>query len=181
MPIIEEAAMIIMQYEIPAETIKYVFNIAEKKGIPVLWNFAPAREFDLTYLHKTSILVVNETEAEFLSGLPVETNKEVEAAAFKLRTMGIKHVIITLGKRGSFALSENDKIYMEAFKVEVVDTTSAGDVFCGTLAVALVEGKNLEESLRFASAASALCVTKMGAQPSAPIRADIENFLRKEE
>jgi ribokinase len=181
MPVIEEAAMIIIQYEIPAETIKYVFNIAEKKGIPVLWNFAPAREFDLTYLRKTSILVVNETEAEFLSGLPVKTDAEVETAAGKLRAMGSKIVIITLGKRGSFALSDNEKMYMDAFKVEVVDTTSAGDVFCGALAVALIEGKNLEESLRFASAASALCVTKMGAQPSAPIRADIENFLRKEE
>jgi ribokinase len=179
MPAIDEAAMIIMQYEIPAETIKYVFNIAEEKKIPVLWNFAPAREFDLTYLAKTSILVVNETEAEFLSGLPVETNMEVEVAADKLHAMGAKLVIITLGKRGSFALSENEKMYMKAFNVEVVDTTSAGDVFCGTLAVAIVEGKNLEESLRFASAASALCVTKMGAQPSAPIRADIENFLRK--
>jgi len=179
MPVIDEAVMIIMQYEIPAETIKYVFNIAEKKNIPVLWNFAPAREFDLTYLAKTSILVVNETEAGFLSGVPVETNEEVEAAAVKLRAMGAKLVIITLGKRGSFALSENDKMYMEAFKVNVVDTTSAGDVFCGTLAVAIVEGKNLEESLRFASAASALCVTKIGAQPSAPTRADIENFLKK--
>jgi len=179
MPVINEAAMIIMQYEIPAETIKYVFANAEKKGIPVLWNFAPAREFDLSYLRKTSILVVNETEAEFLSGMPVKTNEEVEAAAVKLRSMGSNLVIITLGKRGSFALSENEKMYSEGYRVEVVDTTSAGDVFCGTLAVALVEGKNLKDSLHFANAASALCVTKLGAQPSAPNRADIEKFLKQ--
>lgn len=176
-PVIDEAAMIIMQYEIPAETIKYVFEIAELKGIPVLWNFAPARSFDLSYVAQTTILVVNETEAAFLSGRKVETDEEVEFAALKLREMGAKLVIITLGKRGAFALSEKEKVVVHAFKVEAVDTTSAGDVFCGSFAVATIEGKSLTESLRFASAASAICVTRIGAQPSAPGRKEIDEFL----
>lgn len=177
MPVIDEAAIIIMQYEIPVETIKYVFELAEKKNIPVLWNFAPARPFDLSYIAKTNILVVNETEAAFLSGQAVETDDVVEMAAEKLLKMGAKLVIITLGKRGVFALSEIEKVFAPAFKVDAVDTTSAGDVFCGSFAVAQTEGKSLTESLRFASAASAICVTRIGAQPSAPTRKEIDEFL----
>jgi len=177
MPVIEEAAMIIMQYEIPAKTIQYVFEIAELKGIPVLWNFAPARVFDLSYVAKTAYLVVNETEAAFLCAQPVETDEEVESAALKLREMGAKLVIVTLGKRGALALSASEKVSIPAFKVDAVDTTSAGDVFCGSFAVAQIEGKSLTNSLLFASAASALCVTRMGAQPSAPTRNEIDEFL----
>jgi len=178
MPVIKEAGIIIMQYEIPVKTIKYVFEIAEVRGVPVLWNFAPARQFDLSYVGKTSILVVNETEAEFLLGQPVGSNK-VEQAAIKLLNMGAKQVIITLGKQGAFALSADEKIFVPAFNVNAVDTTSAGDVFCGSLAVALTEGKSLKESILFACAASAICVTRMGAQPSAPHRSDIDKFLLK--
>ncbi|QGY47540.1 ribokinase [Maribellus comscasis] len=181
MPVIEESAMILMQYEIPEQTIKYVFDIAKEKNIPVLWNFAPARSFNLSYIGETAILIVNETEAEFLCGFPVESNEEVEKAGQHLLRMGAKLVIITLGKRGSFALSLIDKIYVPAFNVDVVDTTAAGDVFCGSFAVAQVEGKSLKDALVFASAASALCVTKMGAQPSAPTRNEIEKFLNHEQ
>jgi ribokinase len=177
MPVIDEAAIIIMQYEIPTETIKHVFQIAESKGIPVMWNFAPARSFDLSYLNKTDILVVNETEAAFLSAQQVETDEEVEQSATKLLKMGATLVIITLGKRGAFALSANEKVWVPSFKVNAVDTTSAGDVFCGSFAVAKIEGKSLTESLRFASAASAICVTRMGAQPSVPTRNEIDEFL----
>jgi len=178
LPVIDEAAMIMMQYEIPAETIKHVFKIAEQKCIPVLWNFAPARAFDLSYVAKTAVLVVNETEAAFLSGMKVESDEEVEFAALKLHEMGAKLVIITLGKRGSFALSATEKVSVPAFKVDAVDTTSAGDVFCGSFAVAQTEGQSLTDSLHFASAASAICVTRMGAQPSAPTRKEIDEFLR---
>jgi len=176
-PVINEAAMIIMQYEIPVETIKYTFEIAEAKGIPVLWNFAPARPFDLSYVAKTAILVVNETEAAFLCEQQVVTDEEIELAALKLQELGASLVIITLGNRGAFALSAFEKVFVPAFKVKALDTTSAGDVFCGSFAVATVERKTLKESLIFASAASALCVTKIGAQPSAPWRNDIDNFL----
>lgn len=177
LPVIDQAVLIIMQYEIPAQTIKYVFEIAQRKGIPVLWNFAPARSFDLSYVAKTAILVVNETEAAFLAGMDVETDQEVELAAFKLREIGAELVIITLGKRGAYALSATEKVSVPAFKVSALDTTSAGDVFCGSFAVAQTEGKSLTDSLRFASAASAICVTRMGAQPSAPTRKEIDQFL----
>lgn len=178
MPVIEQAAMIVMQYEIKGETIKYVIDIANRKGIPVMWNCAPARAFDVSYIPKINILVLNEVEAGFLAGIPVENEADAEKAAVILVEKGVEKVIITLGSKGAFVLTKTEKISVPAFKVEAVDTTAAGDTFCGAFAVALVEGKSLKDALQFASAAAAISVTRLGAQPSAPTQAEIEAFLR---
>ncbi|MBN1821425.1 MAG: ribokinase, partial [Prolixibacteraceae bacterium] len=90
---------------------------------------------------------------------------------------GVRKVIITLGSKGAFVKTKDEKVEVPAFKVDAVDTTAAGDTFCGALAVALVEGKSLKESLQFASAAAAISVTRMGAQPSAPTRVEIDKFI----
>ena len=179
MPVIDVAAMIVMQYEIEEETIKYVIDIAKQKGIPVMWNCAPARAFDLSYIPKINILVLNEVEAGFLAGIPVENEQDAEKAAKILVKKGVEKVIITLGSKGAFVLTKSEKASVPAFKVEAVDTTAAGDTFCGAFAVALVENKPLKEALQFASAAAAISVTRMGAQPSAPKRGEIEMFLKK--
>lgn len=178
LPVIDEAAMIVMQYEITEETIKYVIDIANRKGIPVMWNCAPARAFDLSYIPKINILVLNEVEAGFLAEMKVESEVDAEIAAKKLVSRGVEKVIITLGSKGAFVLTNKEKVSVPAFRVEAVDTTAAGDTFCGAFAVALVEGKSLKESLEFASAAAAISVTRMGAQPSAPARDEIDKFLK---
>lgn len=178
MPVIRDAAMIVMQYEIPEATIQYIVDIANRLGIPVMFNFAPARKFDLSYIPKVDILVVNETEAGFLAQMPVKSEEEAEKAAKKLTGLGVEKVIITLGSQGAFVMTKDEKVQVPAYKVDAVDTTAAGDTFCGGLAVALVEGKYLRESLQFASAAAAISVTRMGAQPSAPTRKEIEGFLK---
>ena len=178
MPVFDEAAMIVMQYEIPEETIKYVIDLANRKSIPVLWNCAPARAFDLSYIPKINILVLNEVEAGFLAEMTVETEADAEKAAQKLVERGVEKVIITLGSKGAFVVTKTEKVSVPAFKVEAVDTTAAGDTFCGAFAVALVEGKSLKEALQFASAAAAISVTRMGAQPSAPTRNEIDTFLK---
>ena len=175
--LIIEAEVIILQYEIPAETLEYTLSLCEKYNKKVLWNFAPAREFDKNYLRKISILVVNETEAEILSGIAVTSNESVVKAAEKLKELGCSSVIITLGVKGSFVLSQEGKEWVPAFNVNAVDTTAAGDIYCGSLAVALSEGKSFAESVKFASAAAAISVTRMGAQPSAPSRNEIDEFL----
>ena len=175
--IIDEAAMIVMQYEIPEETIKYVIDLANRKNIPVLWNVAPARAFDFSYIPKVNILVLNELEAGFLAEMSVENEQEAEKAADILLAKGVEKVIITLGSKGAFVVTKDEKVRVPAFKVDAVDTTAAGDTFCGSFAVALVEGKSLKDSLQFASAAAASCVTRMGAQPSAPTRKEIDVFL----
>lgn len=179
LPVIDEAAMIVMQYEITEETIKYVIDLANRKNIPVLWNCAPARAFDLSYIPKINILVLNEVEAGFLAEMAVENEADAEKAAEKLVAKGVEKVIITLGSKGAFVVTKTEKVSVPAFKVEAVDTTAAGDTFCGAFAVALVEGKSLKEALQFASAAAAISVTRMGAQPSAPSRKEIDTFLRE--
>jgi ribokinase len=181
LPVVEKAGIIILQYEILPETIKYVLDLAGRYNTPVLWNFAPAREFDLAYLNKVNILVVNEVEAGFLAGIPVKDTRGAEQAARILLQKGVETVVITLGNQGAVMLDRDNQVYVPAYQVDAVDTTSAGDVFCGTYAVALMEGKPPGEALRFACAASALCVTRMGAQPSAPTRAEIEAFISQHE
>lgn len=177
LPVFDDAAIIVMQYEIQEETIKYVIDLANRKRIPVMWNCAPARAFDLSYIPKINILVLNEVEAGFLAEMQVENETDAETAARKLVEKGVEKVIITLGSKGAFVLTKAEKVSVPAFKVKAVDTTAAGDTFCGAFAVALVEGRSLMESLQFASAAAAISVTRMGAQPSAPTRKEIDEFI----
>lgn len=177
MPVIDEAAMIVLQYEIPEKTIKYVIDLANSKNIPVLWNFAPARNFDPGYIPKINILVLNEVEAGFLAGIPVINQADAEKAAEILVKRGVEKVIITLGSQGACIVTKDEKFSVPSYNVDAVDTTAAGDTFCGSFAVALVEGKSLKESLQFASAAAAISVTRLGAQPSAPKRNEIDAFI----
>jgi ribokinase len=178
--LIKEAEIVILQYEILVETLKYTLDLCAKLGKTVLWNFAPARDFDIGYLKNVSILVVNETEAEILSGIAVKDDSSVEKAARELKKLGCKTVIITLGTNGSFIFDGVNTQKVAAFKVDAFDTTAAGDIYCGSLAVALVEEKTFSDAVRFASAAAAISVTRMGAQPSAPTRNEIDAFLMQQ-
>jgi len=114
-----------------------------------------------------------------LTCVVVDDDVSAAAAASKLRARGVQTVIITLGARGAFVATENGGQLVPGFKVKAVDTTAAGDIFNGALAVALAEGKPLDLAVRFANAASAISVTKLGAQPSAATRREIEKFLKK--
>lgn len=172
------ADMIVMQMEIPFDTIAHVFGLARQHRKKVLFNLAPARPFDQSVLNDTYAFVVNEVEAAMVTGLKVETDDEIRTAAAKLLDQGPQVAIITLGARGSFIASADYRQFIPAFKVKAIDTTAAGDVYCGSLAVALVEGKSLPEAVRFAGAASAISVTRLGAQPSAPWRDEIDEFLK---
>jgi ribokinase len=175
---LEEAAIIGTQCEILPETLDHVITLGAKLGKPVLLNLAPARPLSATSLARLAYLSVNETEAEFLTGLKVATERDVEAAAAALLAKGPKTVVLTLGARGAYVAGGGvSGTLVPGFGVEAVDTTAAGDVHCGALAVALVEGRSLLEAVRFANAAAALSVTKLGAQPSAPKREDIEALL----
>jgi ribokinase len=169
--------MIILQMEIPLETNAYIFQLAAQYKKKILFNLAPARPFDFSLLKYVYAFVVNEVEASMVTGQKVETDQEVIEAAEDLKRRGPQIVIITLGSRGAYVVSGETKEFIPAFKVKAVDTTAAGDVYCGSLAVALVEGKPVREAIRFAAAASAISVTRLGAQPSAPVRAEIDAML----
>jgi len=176
--VIEKAGMIVMQYEILTSTLEEVLKIASEKGTPTMLNFAPAKFLDNQFLSKVSILVVNETEAQYLTKMPSVSPDKAADAAQILRDKGINTIIITLGINGSYILSNDFTGFVPSFKVDAVDATAAGDVYCGTLAASLIEGKSMKEAVRFSSAAAALCVTKLGAQPSAPYRNEIDNFIK---
>ena len=124
-----------------------------------------------------SVLTPNETEAEMLTGIPIDGDAAAGRAADRLLRRGVRRaVVITLGKRGAFVAGPGLRRRIPGFRVRAVDTTAAGDVFNGALAVALAEGRDLEAAVRFANAAAALSVTRPGAQPSAPPRAEIDKL-----
>lgn len=175
--VIASAGTVLLQYEILHDTIRHVLELCRKHGRQVIWNFAPARDFDRSLLPLVSILVVNESEASMLTGINAESEESVAKAADVLMSLGCGSVIITLGARGSYICCAGEKGMVSAFRAEAVDTTAAGDIYCGTLAVALSEGKTLAEAVRFASAAAAISVTRLGAQPSAPWRKEIDEFI----
>ena len=172
------ADIVLMQLETPLETVRTAAEMANARGIPVILNPAPARELDGGILKNVTILNPNEFEAEILTGIKVATASDAGLAAAALRARGPRAVVITLGEKGCFAAADDFEGRIPAFQVRPVDSTGAGDVFNGALAVALAEQMELVEALRFASAAAALSVTKLGAQPSAPTRAEIKEFLK---
>ena len=176
--IISGASLLVMQLETPLETVQAAADLAAAAAVPVILNPAPACPLPDELLSKISFITPNETEAELLTGIKVDDNKSASKAADILLARGVKTVIITLGSRGAFVAGEGIRKLVPGFRVNAVDTTAAGDTFNGALAVALVEGIALEEAVRFANAAAALSVTRMGAQSSVPARMEIEEFLR---
>jgi ribokinase len=172
------ADIVLMQLETPLETVRAAAGTAKMRGIPVILNPAPGRELDDGILKNVTILTPNESEAELLTGMGIATESDARRAAVALRARGPRVVVITLGEKGCYAAADDFEGRVPAFRVRPVDSTAAGDVFNGALAVALAEQMKLVEALRFASAAAALSVTKLGAQPSAPTRAEIKEFLK---
>jgi ribokinase len=147
--------------------------------VQVILNPAPARPLPGSLLERISILTPNETEAESLTGIKVNDDASAARACARLRSRGVRTVILTLGSRGAFLSDVAGQQRVPGFKVKSVDTTAAGDIFNGALAVALAESKALPEAVRFANAAAALSVMQRGAQPSAPARLAIEKFLKR--
>jgi ribokinase len=173
----DTANILLMQLETPPRTVLAGAREARKRGLPVMLNPAPARPLDDELVGLVSILTPNAPEAESLTGVSVSGESGVRRAADILRQRGPRVVVITLGDRGCFASSRDFEGFVPAFAVTAVDTTAAGDVFNGALAVALAEESGLAEGLRFASAAAAVSVTRRGAPPSAPARGEIVGFL----
>jgi ribokinase len=175
---IRSASIIVMQNEIATAAALRTISIAQAARVPVLFNYAPVTQAQIPTNGSMTYLVINENEAAQLSSLPVQDESQAAAAARKLKAQGSQVVIITLGAAGSFVLCDQGQWHTPPFKVDPVDTTAAGDTYCGALAVALLEKLPLKEAVIFATAASAISVTRMGAQPSIPSRAEIDAFLK---
>lgn len=178
--LIEGAKVFVAQLEQPVEAARRGLEIARAAGVTTILNPAPATVLDDTMLALVDYLTPNETEAELLTGLPVSTLAEAEAAADALIARGVGAVVMTLGARGALYRDATRSFTSPAFSAgPVVDTTGAGDSFNGALAVALAEGRSLEEALRFGCATAGLQVTRPGAAGAMPDRAEVEALLAK--
>jgi len=172
--------VVLAQLEIALDTVAAAVEIARDRGARVILNPAPARALPDAVLRGVSILTPNEQEAAQLTGVEAtDTEAGLARAARVLHDRGVRDVAITLGLRGVFVSSSGRSTLVKAFRVDAVDTTAAGDVFNGALAVALIEGRPLLDAVRFANAAAAVSVTRAGAQASAPRRSEIEAMLHE--
>ena len=167
--------ILLLQLEIPIGTVEYSAIAATSNGTKVILNPAPAQKLSDTLLKQLWLITPNETETEILTGISVHDLSSAENAASALQRKGVKNVIITMGYAGAYIKSESFTGMVPGFKVKAVDTTAAGDVFNGAIAVALSEEKSLKEAVEFANKAASISVTRMGAQASAPYRKEISN------
>ena len=174
--IIKSSGILLLQLEIPMDTVVHAAEIAYNAGVQVVLNPAPAAVLPAELLKCVSILIPNETEASAISGIDINNFETAAAAAERLKGMGVREVIITMGSRGS-VVCDGDCTFVPAVKVNAVDTTAAGDTFCWGVCVALSEGKDLLEAVKFATAASSIAVQRPGAQDSIPNRCEVDKLL----
>lgn len=172
---VADSDIMLLQLESPMETVEYAAKVAKGLGVKVILNPAPAPKEGIpdAVLENVDLIIPNSTEAEMLSGIHITDYESASEAAKEISSKGISQVIITLGAKGSLVFDNGEEAVVPSVKVKAVDTTAAGDTFCGAVAVALSEGKALAEAAGFAAKASALTVTRMGAQPSIPYRDEI--------
>ncbi len=177
--VIADSDVLVLQCEVPMEANKRAAEIANKNDTLVILNPAPACEIPDAILSLMDLLTPNETETEILTGMPTHSNEQAIEAAHNLLSKGIETVILTLGSRGSFLLTEKMGKRIPAYSVDVIDTTAAGDAYSGALAASLAQGTHIEEAVKIANAAGALAVTKLGAEPSLPTKKAIDQLLVK--
>lgn len=170
------ASYMLLQLETPVQTIVKAIDIAVEAGVKVILNPAPMTALPEEIFSKLYIITPNETEAEALTGITIICEDDARRAAQSLMQKGVENVIITMGKAGSLVCTSDATEFVPALKVNAVDTTAAGDVYNGALVTALSEGKTIAEAAEFATKASAIAVTRLGAQTSAPYRNEISKF-----
>jgi ribokinase len=173
----QDADMLLLQLEIPLETVIHAASVARQNGLRVILNPAPAQQLSDSLLADVDILVPNESELQLLTSMPVTDADSAKTAAKTLLAKGVKTVIVTLGANGALLVTGEQTARIPAFNVDVVDTTAAGDAFIGGLAAASLKGKSLEEAVRYGNASGALAATKFGAQPSLPMAKEVEKLL----
>ncbi len=167
-----QADVLVLQLESPLETVREAISLAVKNRVRVALNPAPAQLLDAEILSQVDYLIPNEGEALQIAGAPT-----LELAIEKLLALGVRNLLITLGEKGVLVVSAETRIHIPAYPVRAVDTVAAGDAFVGAFAATLAEGFSPEAAARFGNAAAALAVTRPGAQPSLPMRVEVDEFL----
>ncbi len=162
-----------MQLEVPIDTVEYAATIANRYGKKIILNPAPASTLSNSFLNNVHTILPNRIEAEMLSGIKVMDIESAHRAAKAIGEKGIENVVITLGKDGAYVKEKDEYTMIPAKEVETIDTTGAGDVFCGAFSVYLSQGHSLAESVKFANAAAAIAVTRIGAQSAIPYKREV--------
>lgn len=175
--LIVDADVLLMQLESPIPTVIAAAQIARQAGTKVILNPAPAQPLPDALLQQVDVITPNETEAEMLTGIAVNNEADAQRAADKLHAYGIGTVLITLGAKGVWLSEQGNGELLPGFRVQAVDTTAAGDTFNGAWVTAELDGLPTRQAIRFAHAAAAISVTRAGAQPSIPWKADVDAFL----
>jgi len=173
---IEQADAILMQLEIPIETVEYVARMANAQGKKVILNPAPAQPLSKELIRDLYLITPNENEAGMISGITITDDESATQAARKIFELGVDNVVITLGARGALVYNKETCQFVDGYKVKAIDTTAAGDIFNGALTVALMENRSLIDAVRFACKTGAIAVTRVGAQSSAPYRTEVDVF-----
>jgi len=178
--LIESAGILLLQLEINTDALYKVIEIAHAAGVTIVLNPAPAAEIPDEVLRKIDIVTPNETEAQVLTGVRIETAEDAKRAARVFLEKGVKQAVITLGSMGAFAMNEERCELVERILVDAIDTTGAGDAFNGGFVMALAEGRDLFTALRYGNVTGALSVTRLGTAPSMPSKAEVDALFEKE-
>jgi len=171
--------MVIMQFEMPLETVYRTFELAAAKGIPVFLDAGPAMNIPLDRLNGVFIISPNEAETEALTGITADTMENIILAAQKLfRECAPRYVVLKLGSRGALLYDGTTSKMIPGFKVNAIDSTAAGDTFGAALSIQLCLGRDIEKAIEYANAAAGVCVTKKGGKPSIPTGEEVAVFLK---
>lgn len=177
-PKLKQCSLIVLQLEIPLETVYRAIEFGNENDIPVILNPAPAsKDLDFNYVCKCDFFIPNESELEILTGMPVETEEQIKAAAGTLIEKGVKDVIVTMGSRGVMWVTKGEVHIVDSHKVNAIDTTGAGDAFIGCFANYFYQSRDVLHSIKMATAFAALSVTKRGTQSSYPTVEEVEQFI----
>ncbi len=174
--LIKDADIVLLQLEIPIDVVEYILKKSKEYNKITILNPAPAEKLSAEIIKNVDYLVPNETELELLSGMPTNSQEEVLEASKKLMKMGVKNLIVTMGKNGSIFVGEDKVVNVGIHKVKAVDPTAAGDSFIGGVIRVLAEGKKIEEAMEFGARVGAITVTKEGAQSSLPTWDEVINY-----
>ena len=177
--LIDEHDIILLQLEIPMETVEYAIDLAYKKNKIIILNPAPGRPLSDNILKKVDYLTPNESELSLITGMPTDTIEQIELASKKIIDLGAKNLIVTLGEKGSLLYNKEGSKLFPAFPTKAVDTAGAGDCFAGVFCTYLSKGYEIEESIKYANLASSISVTRIGTIPSLPTQQEIEEARKK--
>ncbi len=175
----DEASLVVMQLEIPLETVKESLRLAKEKGKTTILNPAPAKDLDDQFIENIDILIPNEHELERMSGVEISDESSIIKASQVLLDKGIKEIVVTLGSRGVLWINKRQHKFFKSFKVEVLDTTAAGDSFIGGFASSFIQDEDIEKAIELGQKTAALSIQKFGAQSSLPTKKEVDEFTDK--